>query len=61
VAHLLAIAFQRISVDHRLFCPDCDPNASGTVIGAVGYVLNHSLSLIEKRLLAWRQKTIAQY
>ena len=31
------------------------------VIGAVGYVLNHALSLIEKRLLAWRQKTIAQY
>jgi sulfonate transport system permease protein len=31
------------------------------VIGAVGYGLNLALSLIEKRLLAWRQKTIAQY
>lgn len=31
------------------------------VIGTVGYLLNHTLSWIEKRLLAWRHKTIAQY
>lgn len=31
------------------------------VIGAVGYALNHALSHIEKRLLAWRHHTIAQY
>lgn len=31
------------------------------VIGSVGYALNHALSRIEKRLLAWRHHTIAQY
>lgn len=31
------------------------------VIGLVGYAFNHGLGLIEKRLLAWRQNTLARY
>ena len=31
------------------------------VIGLVGYALNATLSALEKRLLAWRDRTLAQY
>ncbi|AYM95406.1 ABC transporter permease [Acidovorax sp. 1608163] len=31
------------------------------VIGLVGFVLNAALSALERRLLAWRERTVAQY
>ncbi len=31
------------------------------VIGSIGFLLNYSLSILERHVLAWRQQTIARY